>query len=429
MGSNSVVHQITAVLVGAGARGRFVYGAYAQKYPDQLQIVGVAEPDGERRSIAAEEYRLSSDRLYASWEQLLADRQIADIAIIATQDRMHYAPTLKALALGYDVLLEKPMSPDIDEVIGMAEASVKHNRLLIVSHVLRYTPFWSKIKELIVSGRVGRVVSVQLSENVGYFHMAHSFVRGNWSRSEETSPMILQKSCHDMDILSWLIDKRCLKISSYGSLLHFRPEHAPPGSTIRCTDGCAVERRCPYSAIRIYEEAETQEWTRFIANDPSPEAVRQALREGPFGRCVYRCDNNVVDHQVVNMEFEEGVTASFTMSGFSHDISRTVQIMGTLGEIRGCMEKGEIALYPFGEEGCLVPVSVEEGGHGGGDEGLVREFLKDVRSRRRESGQGLTSAGASVQSHLMAFAAERSRLEDGHSVLIMERNLIGGSTQ
>ncbi|BBH21400.1 oxidoreductase [Paenibacillus baekrokdamisoli] len=416
------MHQITAVLVGAGARGRFVYGAYAKKYPEELKIVAVAEPNKERRQLAAKDYGLSSDQLYESWEQILTKTKIADVAVISTQDRMHYAPTMKALELGYDVLLEKPMSPSPIEVIDMANASRKHNRLLTVSHVLRYTPFWSKIKEVIESGAIGSIVSIQSSENVGYFHMAHSFVRGNWNKSEETSPMILQKSCHDMDILSWLIDEKCTRVSSYGSLLHFRSENAPDGTTLRCTEGCAVERECPYSAIRIYEEAETHEWSRFITNDITPEGIKEALRSGPFGRCVYHCDNNVVDHQVVNMEFESGSTASFTMSGFSHDISRTVQIMGTLGEIRGYMEKNEIVLYPFGKKAIEIPLTVEEGGHGGGDEGLMREFLKQVRKGNNIGGQGLTSAEASLQSHLMAFAAEQSRLEGGNSVVVEELN-------
>ncbi|MBB3073051.1 putative dehydrogenase [Paenibacillus baekrokdamisoli] len=410
--------QITAVLVGAGARGRFVYGAYANKYPDELKIVAIAEPNEERRQLAAAEHQLMPGQVFESWEQVLSNRKVADIVVISTQDKMHYAPTMRALELGYDVLLEKPMSPSVDEVIAMAHASRKHNRLLSVSHVLRYTPFWSKIKEVIESGIIGTIASVQLSENVGYFHMAHSFVRGNWNKSEETSPMILQKSCHDMDILSWLIDEKCTGISSYGSLLHFRSENAPEGAALRCSEGCAVERECPYSAIRIYEEADTHEWSRFITNDLTPEGIKEAIQKGPFGRCVYHCDNNVVDHQVVNMMFESGATASFTMSGFSHDVSRTVQIMGTLGEIRGYMEKNEIVLYPFGKEAIDILVTAEEGGHGGGDEGLMREFLKQVRNENNNGGQGLTSAEASLQSHLMAFAAEQSRLAGGSSVEI-----------
>ncbi len=411
-----MVSQLTAVLIGAGGRGRFVYGAYAEKYPEQLKIVSVAEPDNERREMIAKAHTIPFSRLYDSWEEVLTNRRIADIAIISTQDQMHYEPTLRAMELGYDVLLEKPMSPNIDEVIGMALASREHNRLLTVSHVLRYTPFWSKIKELITTGSIGEVVSVQLNENVGYFHMAHSFVRGQWNKARDSSPMILQKSCHDMDILFWLIDRRCLRVSSFGSLKHFCSENAPAGSAFRCTDGCAVERECPYSAIRIYREDKTNEWSRFITNELTDAGIEHALQKGPFGRCVYHCDNDVVDHQVVNMEFEGGATASFTMSGFSHDVSRTVQIMGTHGEIRGYMEKNEITLFPFGQEPIKLTPAIGEGGHSGGDEGLIREFLKEVRNKHPMSNQGLTSAETSLQSHLIAFAAEKSRLNNGNSV-------------
>lgn len=410
------MRQITAVLMGAGARGRFVYGAYANKYPDELKIVAVADPDEERRTLAAAEHGLLPNQVFESWEQLLDQTKMADIAIIATQDRMHFLPTVRALGLGYDVLLEKPMSPSEAEVIAMIEASRSSGRLLTVCHVLRYTSFWSNIKRVIESGAIGDLVSIQLSENVGYYHMAHSFVRGNWNRSEETSPMILQKSCHDMDLLTWLMDEPCIRVSSFGSLKHFCLENAPPGSTERCLDGCTVERECPYSAIRIYEEAETTDWTRFITHDLSAQGIRKALQTGPFGKCVYRCNNNVVDHQVVNMEFNSGATASFTMSGFSHDISRTVQIMGTMGEIRGYMEKNDIQLYRFGAKPETVPVTLEEGGHGGGDEGLMRSFLEQVRSHGEDAGPGLTSAEASMQSHLMAFAAEKSRLAGGKSI-------------
>jgi len=397
-----------------------VYGAYAAKYPNELKIVAVAEPDQERRLLVAAEHDLSPDQMFESWEQLLAHNKMADVAIIATMDRMHFEPTLKTLELGYDVLLEKPMSPAKEEVIAMIEEARRHERLLTVCHVLRYTPFWSAIKQEIESGIIGDIASIQLSENVGYYHMAHSFVRGNWNRSEATSPMILQKSCHDMDILSWLLDEKCVKVSSYGSLMHFKPENAPVGSTARCVDGCAVERECPYSAIRIYEEAETSDWTRFISHDLSREGIHRALQEGPFGRCVYQCDNNVVDHQVVNMEFKSGATTSFTMSGFSHDISRTVQIMGTLGEIRGYMEKSAITVYPYGKQEFEVSVTEGQGGHGGGDEGLMREFLMQVRDESKRGTSGLTSAEASLQSHLMAFAAEMSRISGGRSVELDE---------
>lgn len=399
-----------------------VYGRYAAQYPSEIKIVAVADPDRERRQLAVEEHGIQAARSYISWEQLLTGERIADVAIIATQDKMHYSPVLKALSLGYHILLEKPMSPSLTEVLDMAGAAKEQGRMLTVCHVLRYTPFWSKIKELLAGGAIGEIVSIQLSENVGYFHMAHSFVRGNWRSAAETSPMILQKSCHDMDLISWLMGKACLRVNSYGSLVHFRQEHAPQGAANRCTDGCPVERQCPYSAKKIYAEDPTHEWSQFITHELTEQGIMQALQKGPFGRCVYRCDNDVVDHQVVNMEFEGGATAAFTMSGFTHECSRTIQVMGTHGEIRGHMEKGEIDLYPFGRKPVHYDIQ-GEGRHGGGDEQLMRSFVAQVRAAdiggaARE--QGLTSAEVSVQSHLMAFAAEQSRVAGGHSVEIKE---------
>ncbi|HIW34468.1 MAG TPA: Gfo/Idh/MocA family oxidoreductase [Candidatus Paenibacillus intestinavium] len=419
---------ITAILLGAGGRGRFAYGAYASRYPEQLKIVAIAEPDEERRSIAAHEHGLDLGQLFESWEDVFNSGKIADVVIVATQDRMHFEPVMKAMKLGYDVLLEKPMSPEAEEVIAMANAAEFYQRKLIVSHVLRYTPFWSKVKQLIAGEQIGDIVTLQLSENVGYYHMAHSFVRGNWNKSEITSPMILQKSCHDMDIISWLMDKKCTKINSYGSLSHFKSQNAPVGSTARCTDGCAVERECPYSAKKIYGEDKTGEWAKFITGIITPESVQQALEQGPFGRCVYQCDNDVVDHQVVNMEFENYATASFTMSGFTHDISRVIQIMGTHGEIRGYMEKNELVLYRFGKEPETIVIPHIEGGHSGGDTRLMDEFVRNIREERVQKTAGLTSAVASVQSHLMAIAAERSRLIGGNTVELSKWQVEGGIT-
>lgn len=404
----------TAILIGGGARGKFAYSPYAHKYPHELQFVAIAEPVAERREDFAASHAIAPELALTDWKPLLDQGKIADVAIICTQDRMHFEPTMRALELGYDVLLEKPMSPLPEECLLMEEAARKHGRILMICHVLRHTPFWSTIKRTVEAGEIGEVVSIQLNENVGYFHAAHSFVRGLWRDSDESSPMILQKSCHDMDILSWIVGRECRRISSYGSLHHFRQEHAPAGAALRCTDGCPAEASCPYSALKIYLGEEGEPWSRFITADTSPQGILTALREGPFGRCVYHCDNNVVDHQVVNMEFEGGVTASFSMSSFTHDCSRSVQIMGTHGEIRGYMEDNRITVYPFGTRQQVelsLLGSIE--GHGGGDEGLMRAFLKQVREQ--DSG-GLTSATAALESHLMAFAAEASRLAQGQSI-------------
>ncbi|MCC3375253.1 Gfo/Idh/MocA family protein [Cohnella sp. REN36] len=412
---------ITAVLLGAGSRGRYIYGPYAEKYPNDLRIVAVAEPDEMRRRQFAEKHGIGEDNAFASWERVFEQGRIADAMIVSTLDRMHYAPTMKALALGYHVLLEKPMSPDPTECVRLSQASSAGGRLLVVSHVLRYSPFWAGIKRTIEAGEIGKIAGIQLTENVGYRHMTHSYVRGNWRKSAETSPMILAKSCHDLDILSWLMDEPCISVSSFGSLLHFRAEHAPEGATDRCIDGCAVERDCPFSALRLYRQPPDHPWARYITGDLSPEGIDKALREGSFGRCVYRCDNDVVDHQVVSLSFASGASATFTMSGFTEGGSRRVQIMGTRGEITGDMEEGTFTLYRFSTgERVEVRCGVAGDGHGGGDEVMVGAFVKHVREFERSAAAGLTSASASLQSHLMAFAAERSRLNGGQAVRIPE---------
>lgn len=415
---------LTAVILGAGSRGRYIYGPYAEKFPHELKIVGVAEPDDERRSRFAEIHRIDPEHVYDSWEKAFNRGRIADVMIICTLDRMHYIPAMKAMELGYHVMLEKPMSPSLEECIELEQASLRLKRLLVVTHVLRYSPFWSGIKKCIDDGELGTVGTIQLTENVGYLHMTHSYVRGNWRNAEETSPMILAKSCHDLDIISWLMKQPCTSVSSYGSLLHFRPENAPEGSADRCIDGCEVEKECAFSALKMYMQPPDHPWARYMTNDLSQEGILKALKEGPFGRCVYRCDNNVVDHQVVNLAFANGANASFIMSGLTQSGTRRVQIMGTHGEIIGDMDKGAFSLYRYATgEQLEIRCNVEGDGHGGGDERMVSAFLRDVRAFDSNPSHGLTSATASLQSHLMAFAAEHSRLHEGLAVKLsdMER--------
>lgn len=404
--------QIKAILIGAGARGAGGYAPYALDYPHELTFVAVAEADPARRIRFAENYGIPPERCYESWEPLLAEPQLADIAVICTQDRMHYGPTMAALDKKYHVLLEKPMSPEPMECLMMEQAAIRNNRLLTICHVLRYTPFWSTIKRVIQEGAIGEVASIQLNENVGYWHIAHSFVRGNWNNSDKASPMILAKSCHDMDVLSWLMDRPCTQVTSFGSLMHFREEQAPEGSADRCMD-CKVESTCPYSAPRFYLSREYKGWAGHFTEELTKPNIIQGLRETDYGRCVYRSDNNVVDHQVVNMEFEGGATAMFSMCGFTYEQERRIQIMGTRGELRG--EEGKITVYDFltGQK-TEITIPSQSSGHGGGDSGIVASFLNEVRSYNGQ--ESLTSASASVRSHLIAFAAEKSRLNHGESI-------------
>ena len=401
---------ITAIVLGAGSRGT-TYASYAKAFPEQLQIVAIAEPRIDRLNNLASEVNVPAQYRFADWKDLLAQPKMADCAFICTLDDDHTAPALKAMELGYHLLLEKPMSNTEQECCDIAEAAERTKRTLAVCHVLRYTPFYMTIKSLLDNDEIGEVTTIDQIENVGYWHQAHSFVRGNWRTTRETSPMILQKSCHDMDIILWLMGKKCLRVQSFGSLRHFTPENAPAGAPARCLDGCPHAETCPYYAPKLYMDMNRTGWPiDVITTDLSLDGRRKALEEGPYGRCVYHCDNDVVDRQVVNLEFEGGAVANFTMTGLSADFSRQLKIFGTKGQIEADMGTKQIVLHRFGEQKKVIPVDMggETSGHGGGDYGILREFLSVLR----DGGESRTSAAVSLQSHLICFAAERSRKEN-----------------
>ncbi|MDE7016969.1 MAG: Gfo/Idh/MocA family oxidoreductase [Lachnospiraceae bacterium] len=400
---------ITAVLDGAGQRGARVYAAYARLHPDEIKVVAAAEPDEERRQWLIEEHGLPDEAVFTDWRELFEKGKLADCCMICTQDRFHVEPVKAAFELGYHVMCEKPMSPDPKECLEMGEYAGRYQKTLTICHVLRYSPFFTKIKEMLDSGAIGELVSIQHMECVAFWHQAHSFVRGNWRNSDESSPMILQKSCHDLDIFCWLVGRKCQAVSSFGSLQHFKEENAPKGSGMYCMRDCKVESDCPYSANKIYlRDEESRGFRKIVALDGTIEAVREALKEGPYGRCVYRCDNNVVDHQVVNLLFEGGITVSFTMCAFTPDMTRLITLMGTRGQITGDMLKNTIEIRDF-LTGDKTEYSIKTGksGHSGSDEKFMQGFIRTVESNGAYS---LSSAEASVDSHLMAFAAEESRL-------------------
>jgi predicted dehydrogenase len=400
---------LEAVMIGAGSRGHFAYAPYALQHPDELKFVAVAEPDQARRERFAQTYNVPRENCFASWEDLIEHGQLAPAAFNCTMDELHTPTTLALLRTGYHVLLEKPMATTPADCVELTQAAERTGRVLQICHVLRFTSFFSTLHDIIVSGRLGDVITVEHRENVVFWHMAHSYVRGNWRNSKTSSPMILAKCCHDMDILFWNLGP-VRHLSSFGSLIHFKPENAPPGAPARCTDDCPVARDCPYYAPRIYLTENTGWPTSVISVDTSLEARRGALETGPYGRCVYHCDNNVVDHQVVAMELESGTSVSLFMHGHSNEECRTLRYDGTRATLRGkfTYSTGEIELHDH-LTGRIEKIEPDVGrGHGGGDEGLVAAFVKGLRSGKPEV---LTSARNSLESHLMAFAAEKSRVE------------------
>lgn len=301
--------QITVAIAGLGSRGLDAYARYADEAPDEMKIVAVADILPDRVERAAKKYSVPADRCFASAEEMFEQEKLADAAFICTMDQDHYREAKAALLKGYDLLLEKPVSPSMDECRELAALAEKLGRKVIVGHVLRYTPFYRRLKAVLDEGTIGEVVSVQAIEKVCYWHQAHSFVRGNWRNSGTSSAMILQKCCHDMDILLWLTGKRCKTVSSFGSLTWFKPENAPEGATERCLD-CPHKDDCLYSAPKFYlgrYDTGERDWPlSVLCQEPTREGLEEALRVGPYGRCVYHCDNNVVDHQVVNLLLEGG---------------------------------------------------------------------------------------------------------------------------
>lgn len=414
--------KLTAAIAGCGSRGQDTYARLLMEMRDRVEIVAAADIDPEKLEGMRALCGLGESQCYPSAEEMLRQPRLADVMLICTPDRCHYAQAKAALLLDYDLLLEKPISPTAGECRELATLARERGRQVVVCHVLRYTPFYQKLKQLIDGGAVGQVVSMQGIEQVCYWHQAHSFVRGNWRNEALSSCMILQKCCHDTDILLWLCGKHARRVSSFGSLYHFRPENAPEGAAKRCLD-CPVQG-CPYNAADFYLQRFREsgdDWPQnVVAFEPTEEKLLAALREGPYGRCVYACDNDVVDHQVLNIEFEDGATADYTMSAFTAHGGRTLRVMGTRGELLGDMKAKTIRVMRFGAEDEVIDVSRLSDnftGHGGGDAGLIREFVALMRGEIGISGT-LTSIDRSVESHLVALAAEESRRDGGRAVTL-----------
>jgi predicted dehydrogenase len=394
-------------IVGAGVRGAG-YARWIRRNPDRASLVAVAEPLASRREA------LGAPQVFSTWQELAAVPKLADAVIVTTQDAEHVEPAIALARKGYHLLVEKPLAPNPADCTRLVDAVTEARVLFAVCHVMRYRPYTALLKDVVDSGRLGDVMSVQHLEPVGWWHYAHSYVRGNWRRTDESSFMLLSKSGHDIDWLRHIVGRPIERVSSFGSLRHFRPEHQPAGAADRCLS-CAVEPTCPYSAPRLYlgmVRAGRTGWpVKVLTEDVTEAGVTEALRTGPYGRCVYTCDNDVVDHQVVAMEFAGGVTATFTMTGFTPSADRRTQVFGTRGFLDGDGER--VRVHDFVSDTTEVlelpagGIDAEEG-HAGGDEGLMSAFTSAVATG--DESHILSGPAESLESHLAVFAAERSRL-------------------
>ncbi|XP_061831504.1 putative oxidoreductase YteT [Nerophis lumbriciformis] len=412
---------VRIIVVGAGCRGS-IYSRYAIIHPDRVQVVGVADPSKFARTKFRQLYNIADENLCEDWHTFVQRDKCADAVLICTPDQLHKEPAVAFAKKGFHILLEKPMATNVEDCLEIVRTCSQNGVMLCVGHVLRYHPSICKIKELLDSGVIGDVIHIQHLEQIGSNHFAHSYVRGNWRNEAESSCSLLAKSCHDIDLIHhWAGGRKCLKVTSFGFVSHFSKNHKPTGAANRCLD-CSVEDTCPYSACKIYLNPVKQGYTGWpvsiICDSAAPdiETVTEALKTGPYGRCVYECDNDVCSNQVVNMEFEGGLTAAFSMVAFTeqHCVRRTT-IYGSMGELS--FSDNEVRVFDFLTQKTIKHVAAVNAheefgltGHGGADYLLIDSFISAVTNN--DPSLIISDAEESLKSHLLVFEAERSRRED-----------------
>lgn len=412
----------TMAFIGLGNRG-FIYAKLA-KESGRVRITALCDSNEKTLRGAAKELGVADENCFTDADAFFARGRLAETVAISTPDAVHHAQCIVALDAGYHVLLEKPAAVTEEECVDIARHAERLHKKVVVCHVLRYTDFYRKIKEIIDSGEIGEIVHISQSENVGWWHYTQSFVRGKWRNSDTSSPMILAKCCHDFDMINWLMGSRCTTVSSFGELGKFNREHAPAGSGEYCFE-CPLRKECLYSAI---ERSEEMPFTMNVpfGFDYSKESIRKFLenKENSYAKCVYRSDNNVVDHQSTVMTFENGATATLNMHAFAQETYRRTIVVGTKGEIVGKFDDGAkktVTVNIFAPVDKFKPrvynFSEDTSGHGGGDGGLIAGYLDYVYSGIQSA--DITGIDISVASHQMAFAAEKSRLGGGEPIEII----------
>jgi predicted dehydrogenase len=409
---------VEVLLIGAGTRGTYIYGELTKREDIKIKIVGVAEPIEDRREKMKKEHGIPSEYCFKSGEEALKHKRFCDAVINITPDRVHHKIAVAALEKGYHLLLEKPMATSAKDCVDILEAQRKSKKVLMVAHVLRYSPFFQKMKKIVDSKELGKMLSLDILEEIGYWHFAHSYVRGNWRKKKEAGPIILTKSSHDMDLISWFVNGEIKSVRSSGSLKYFRKGNSQKGSTVKCIGKCKVKKACPYNAEKFYlntKDPDEVVWptTAISPVDKSIAARKKVLKEGPYGTCVWKCDNDVCDNQEVIIRFKKNIIARFTLTAFGSEPTRKVRIYLEKGELHGDLSKGSIRIVRYSGvrgndeiNGIELPIKDH---HGGGDELLLKAFVKTVKEKNKEA--NLTTAQNSIRSHLLSFAAEDSRMQ------------------
>ena len=403
--------RVTFSVVGLGGRASAYLSALQELYPNEHQVVAVADPDPAKQARARNDYGLQDNQIFDTDLDLMEQPRLSDVAIVATQDKLHLRDIRGLLAKGYDLILEKPVATTLEELQEIAAVSKSFpDQMVAVCHVLRHTVFFGEIRRILESGRFGPVVSIQHNENIGYYHFAHSYVRGPWNNSETSGPLTLTKSCHDMDILLFLLENtHCRQISSYGALSIFNRDHYDPATMAPMCVDCPQNESCAFSAPKLYSSGKIKS---VVFDLSSVDKVRENLGTSPYGRCVYHCDNNVVDHQSTAIQFDNGITATFNLSAFSAKVNRSLKIMCQFGEIRAIEKPYLIETTDFRtDETTVTELDIRDRGHGGGDKAFVKDFMESYLH-----GVPFNSTlEHAIESHAMALLAEESRKDNGNA--------------
>lgn len=405
---NSLKPPLRIAVIGAGVRGTGLARKISLSGFSAV-VVAVAEPDDEKRKNFAGEFNLPDSSTFISWDDLTKHFDNCDAAIIATLDNQHTGPALACLNRGWHILVEKPLTDSFEDCLLIGKAQKEKNAVVAVCHTLRFMDGYRKVKEFLDSGAIGQIVHIEHLEGIGNLRFVHNYVRGRWAREKNNTFLILHKCCHDIDYLCWLIKEQCRSVSSFGSLKYFTEANSPEGSKHRCTDNCNLERTCPYSAVRIYVESNPVEWpARDICKKHTPEALLEEIKNGPYGLCAWHAGNDVVDHQVVIMEFEGGTTATCTLSGYSATNGRRIRLQGTLGEILFDEAEGTISTTRFSEsQSEIIRISSPESYHPE-DREIVDNWLSAVIS----STPVAVDTSEALRTLAVVFASETSRKED-----------------
>jgi len=394
-------------VIGAGVRGT----GLARKISSSefaAVIVAVAEPDDEKRMSFAIEFNIPGNNIFSGWEDLSHQLDDCDAAIIATLDNQHTGPAIACLNRGWHLLIEKPLAESFKDCLLIDKAKQEADKIVAVCHTLRFMFGYRKVKQLLEAGTIGQLIHIEHFEAIGNARFVHNYVRGRWAREKNNTFLLLHKCCHDIDYINWLIKEPCLRVSSFGSLKYFTPLNAPAGSTYRCIDKCAVKDTCPYFAVTIYVDGALEEWpAKDICKVHTIEAHIDAINNGPYGICAWRANNDVIDHQVVMMEFEGGTTATCTLSGYSATNGRRIRLQGSHGELLFDEAAGYISIKKFAEkESEIIEISSPDSYHPE-DKEIVNNWLSSILLSTSVS----VDTKEALRTHAVVFASELSRNE------------------